>query len=129
MATLLLCERCGNPSAVNGSHHGRSFPCPACDAPIAVPEALVFRAHRHGSLADRRSGYRAMTVAWFSTILCMLPIPAVTAVVWWWASRRIGRARDEGREVAEPLLAARTIAAVACVCQTLTLGRVVWSLL
>ena len=129
MATLLLCERCGKPSAVNGSHHGRSFPCPACDAPIAVPEAFDFRAHRHGAILDRRSGYRAMTLAWFSSILCFLPIPAITAAVWWWSSRRIASARDEGREIPEPLLAARTISAVTCACQVLTLARFTWSLL
>jgi hypothetical protein len=61
-----------------------------------------------------------MAVAWISAILCFLPVPVVSAWVWWWAARRIHRARDEGREVPEPLLAALTIAAVGCVSQLAT---------
>lgn len=120
MAAIFDCAACGATAAVTRAHRGRTLPCPSCGAPIDVPGTFDFRANLRDNLADRKSGYRAVAVAWISAILCFLPIPVVAAAVWWWASRRIHRARDEGREVPEPLLAARTIAAVGCLSQVVT---------
>jgi hypothetical protein len=102
---------------VSRVHRGREVPCPGCGGALRVPDTLDFRGELRDALRDRRSGYRAMAIAWCSALLCFLPIPVVAAGVWWWVSRRIHDAREAGREVAEPLLAARVVAAVGCLGQ------------
>ena len=110
MTYRIDCPACRAAVDVGRLQRGRAVACPACRAPVDVPDSLDFRTGVREALADRRVGNRALLFALLATATCIAT--PVCAAVWWWTSRRIGAAVDECRVPAEPLLAARVVAAV-----------------
>lgn len=117
MSVRIDCPACAAPLDVGRRHRGRAIRCPACGGNVTVPHGLDFRGAHQDAVGDRRTGGRALVTAIFGTVVCV-GIP-VCAAVWWWTSRRITHAVEDGRVPAESLLAARVVAAVGLFAQVL----------
>ncbi len=121
MSLLFRCSSCQKEMVLESYHQGRNVPCPWCGAREDVPEQLDFATVYRERQKDESSGQTLLTVAIVSMIVTCLP---VTAIVWWMASGRIHRAREEQREADPLLLNARVLAAIGTVISGLIWGGV-----
>jgi hypothetical protein len=103
---------------IEAFHAGRSVPCPWCGAGNDVPREIDFATIAHSQSKDERRGGWLMVFACVAFVTYCLP---VSAWVWWDAHGRMGRAADEGRPPDGMVTAAKWVAMIACVVQTLYL--------
>jgi hypothetical protein len=116
VSLLLRCPDCDAEMRISRRHRGRAVPCPRCTADVDVPSRLAFRDTMAEAVSDRRTGHWYLTLAWVAGLTCL---PVAPAIVWFLATRRMQRAREDGREVVGPLQAARLVSVTAFCCHLL----------
>ncbi len=122
MGLLYRCSACDKEMVLESYHQGRTVPCPWCGATEEVPNRLDFETVYSERAGDESRGRLLLAVSVASLLLGCLP---GAAGVWWAASGRIGRAREDQREADPLLLNARVIAAVGTVIHSLVWGGIV----
>ncbi len=121
MGLLYRCSACDKEMVLESYHQGRVVPCPWCGANEDVPNQLDFQTVYAERAGDESRGRLLLAISVASLLLGCLP---AAAIVWWMASGRIGRAREDQREADPLLLNARVIAGVGTVIHALLWGGV-----